>query len=77
MTITKPKLKEYYVTYSVTREELYRFMGTSPDEAENRAFDCGICVDSGETTNVTHIATHIAPERIKLAVNNTTKENVK
>ncbi len=49
------QLKRDRVRYVVTREEYYVVEAISADDAEQRAFEEGELVDSGDTTDMTLI----------------------
>lgn len=48
--------RKFRVLYSVTRSEYYEIEAANPDEALDKAFGDGECVEVGDTTDVTDCA---------------------
>lgn len=64
--------KTYYVTYTVTREEVYRVTAANEADAEAGAFDEGAFIRTEETVNVRPISVKLARfERARLVASNT------
>jgi len=58
MKKNKPPLRRYLVTYSVHREETYRILAESRQDAEDRAFSEGVFIDTGDATDVVPFRLH-------------------
>jgi hypothetical protein len=63
MKTKAPKLRQYIVTYSVHREETYRVIAESAEDAEDLAFSEGVFIDTGDTTDVIPIECEECPAK--------------